>query len=331
MIMKNYLKSIALMFTATLFVACGSDDPVTDDKETDSGKELVADFDYVVEEGGTGKVTFTNKSQNATDYEWSFGDKKDGSSIMENPVYTYEATGTYKVTLTAIDAKGNYKSTEKEVEIVMNKPEVSITIDNKFDDWKDIPWRDDVTFDGGITGIKTAATDKTLYVLVKSNSEVYTSGTKIYIGIDMDNNRETGENQKGENRTGADVLKRVAGFFVWGYTWKNKPENQYIGWDWIKDGTWVEWVSTLVGNEGFYEWKIDLEYAKAQLLANQVFQDDELSKDPQFATKCFTDYIRMYAWFKNNINADGVFYGRVPNEKDVTFSIKLNEYVEKAN
>lgn len=37
--MKNYLKSIALMFTATLFVACGSDDPVTDDKETDGGKE----------------------------------------------------------------------------------------------------------------------------------------------------------------------------------------------------------------------------------------------------------------------------------------------------
>jgi len=109
------------------------------------------------------EVTFTNKSQNATDYEWSFGDKKDGSSIMENPVYTtgstflyhvveiryqffstirfliignriitptsykqccsknpvytYEATGTYKVTLTAIDAKGNYKSTEKEVEL----------------------------------------------------------------------------------------------------------------------------------------------------------------------------------------------------------------------
>jgi len=56
----------------------------------------LADFSYnaVYQE-----VTFTNLSENATDYLWDFGDGN--TSYEESPVYNYTANGTFTVTLTA--------------------------------------------------------------------------------------------------------------------------------------------------------------------------------------------------------------------------------------
>lgn len=51
-------------------------------------------------------VTFTDASTNTpTDWLWSFGVA--GSSILQNPTYTYTAPGTYTVTLTASNADGS--------------------------------------------------------------------------------------------------------------------------------------------------------------------------------------------------------------------------------
>lgn len=50
------------------------------------------------------EVWFTNDSYNAVDYEWDFGD---GTwSDVENPIHTYNASGSYEVVLTAFSRKG---------------------------------------------------------------------------------------------------------------------------------------------------------------------------------------------------------------------------------
>lgn len=52
------------------------------------------------------EVTFTNKSENATSYLWTFGDGT--SSTQSNPVKTYTTAGKYKVELTASNAQGTH-------------------------------------------------------------------------------------------------------------------------------------------------------------------------------------------------------------------------------
>jgi PKD repeat protein len=51
-------------------------------------------------------ANFTNTSSNATTYSWDFGDGS-GTSPLENPTYTYTASGTYEVCLTASNASSS--------------------------------------------------------------------------------------------------------------------------------------------------------------------------------------------------------------------------------
>jgi len=66
-----------------------------------------ADFDSNVSSGiAPLDVKFTDKSSNSpTDWVWNFGDG--ATSTDQNPVHTYKAGGTYKVTLTASNAFGS--------------------------------------------------------------------------------------------------------------------------------------------------------------------------------------------------------------------------------
>lgn len=50
------------------------------------------------------EVSFTNQSQGAVTYFWTFGDGNDSSAT--DPIHTYATTGTYDVTLVATDANG---------------------------------------------------------------------------------------------------------------------------------------------------------------------------------------------------------------------------------
>ena len=65
-------------------------------------------------------VQFTDTSSNSpTAWNWNFGDG--GSSTLQNPTYTYNAPGTYTVTLTAGNAAGNNTITQTNL-ITVNYP-----------------------------------------------------------------------------------------------------------------------------------------------------------------------------------------------------------------
>ena len=60
-------------------------------------------------------VQFTDLSQNATEWNWNFGDKN--TSSEQNPMHVYSSTGIYDVNLTAINANGT-NSTSATITVV---------------------------------------------------------------------------------------------------------------------------------------------------------------------------------------------------------------------
>jgi vibriolysin len=66
----------------------------------------VADFSASLTSGGVPlTTTFTDQSQAASSWLWDFGDT--GTSTQQNPTHTYNAMGTYTVTLTATNEFGS--------------------------------------------------------------------------------------------------------------------------------------------------------------------------------------------------------------------------------
>jgi PKD repeat protein len=62
----------------------------------------IADFSIIY--GENGFVSFTNSSNNATSYQWSFGNGQ--TSTAQSPSVNYSANGNYSVTLTAKNSNG---------------------------------------------------------------------------------------------------------------------------------------------------------------------------------------------------------------------------------
>ncbi|HLP20433.1 MAG TPA: PKD domain-containing protein, partial [Chitinophagales bacterium] len=73
----------------------------------------IAGFTYSV--GSAGAVTFTDTTDNATSWAWTFGDG--GTSTQQNPNHTYAANGTYTVCLIATNAGGSSTQVCKQVVI----------------------------------------------------------------------------------------------------------------------------------------------------------------------------------------------------------------------
>jgi PKD repeat protein len=57
----------------------------------------------------TYETKFNNESKNAESFEWDFGDG--GTSFEQNPSYTFDKSGTYDVSLTAISKSGKHSDT----------------------------------------------------------------------------------------------------------------------------------------------------------------------------------------------------------------------------
>ena len=93
---------LALGLGLSGLAACSSDD-----------KGLKAKFSFQI----TGfAVQFTNESENATRYEWDFGDFN--TSTEENPSHEYLSAATFTVTLKAFDDADNSGSVSRDVEII---------------------------------------------------------------------------------------------------------------------------------------------------------------------------------------------------------------------
>lgn len=102
---------------AMLFLSCSQDD------EGDS-LNPVAQFTYTVEEL---TASFVNNSENATSFEWEFGD---GSTSTEvHPAHTYEEAGTYTVVLTAMGEGGAEAEISREVTVMAPAPVAYFTFD----------------------------------------------------------------------------------------------------------------------------------------------------------------------------------------------------------
>ncbi len=112
---RSYFKWLAVysmliaLGTIVTFSSCkkDSDDP--------PAKDPIASFQYEISPDNYLEVKFTNFSQNATSYEWNFGDGK--TSTETDPTHVYEAAGTYDVVLTAKNDAGVSKNFSESFEI----------------------------------------------------------------------------------------------------------------------------------------------------------------------------------------------------------------------
>lgn len=110
--MKLLLKkarSISVFILAISLLGC------LDDDENKLPK-VVSGFTQTIDED-TGTTRFINVSTNANTYLWNFGDEETSTEI--NPVKSYAASGTYKVTLTATNLAGLSAISEAELIIVV--------------------------------------------------------------------------------------------------------------------------------------------------------------------------------------------------------------------
>lgn len=100
-------KSILLFTTISILISCQKE------------KEPVASFSLskTIAEIGE-EIVFTNNSQDATTFQWNFGDGN--TSAIESPVHSYQNEGRYTVSLTATGEGGNNTATN-DIEITVPK------------------------------------------------------------------------------------------------------------------------------------------------------------------------------------------------------------------
>ena len=111
--MKRLLKNaraFSILILAVSFLGCEKEENI-------KLPDVVAGFTFTVNQT-TGTVVFINISEEATSYEWDFGDGQ--TSTLVNPVKTYE-NGTYSVTLTAFNEAGANSTIENDVTVTIDE------------------------------------------------------------------------------------------------------------------------------------------------------------------------------------------------------------------
>ncbi len=112
----NFKPFIMLLAVSLLVFSCGDDE--------DPGPDIRVGFNYTPDAPVAGQeISFTNASTGGSTYAWDFGDGT--ISTTENPTHTYEAAGTYNVTLT-LDDNQNLEYAE---EVTVAPPTPVITFD----------------------------------------------------------------------------------------------------------------------------------------------------------------------------------------------------------
>lgn len=76
------------------------------------------------------QITYTNNTQNADSYSWTFSGGNPPSSTLANPTVTYNTAGTYTVVLQATNQGGSNTVTNTNSITVNPNPNVSVTFNN---------------------------------------------------------------------------------------------------------------------------------------------------------------------------------------------------------
>ncbi|CAL2104560.1 PKD domain-containing protein [Tenacibaculum sp. 190130A14a] len=136
--MKQLIKNIKILSTFILVISligCEENDAVL--------PKVSAGFTYTVNQD-LGKVTFINISENADNYEWSFGDGTSSTEINPTKIYP---TGEYTVMLKSTNISGATETFEDKVYI--NIP-IPVRLPINFDT-ENVKYGDVVTFPAGNT------------------------------------------------------------------------------------------------------------------------------------------------------------------------------------
>jgi len=104
-IQKGLILSILSLFTL-LFTSCD---------ENESGVDIIQFEARFVTEIDNRNVEFNNLSTGAVESAWDFGD--DTTSSLANPTKTYDADGTYTVTLTVTDSNGKTDVYQQDIQV----------------------------------------------------------------------------------------------------------------------------------------------------------------------------------------------------------------------
>lgn len=192
--MKKILfsKLILLAVIISAFTACDDDEP-----QKIALYLPTADYSFEIFDM---QVVFTDKSDNAATYYWTFGDGE--TSTEQNPTHVYAASKKYSVELTITSAEGKTSSKKATVDLSDGSgpdpsEEVNITIDGSFDDWADVPTgrlatstlAEYATDRASIKEMKFCGDEDYLYFYFKVDNSVF---NVLQLYIDKDNSTETG-------------------------------------------------------------------------------------------------------------------------------------------
>ncbi|MDR1092270.1 MAG: PKD domain-containing protein [Prevotella sp.] len=192
--MKNIVlisKSILLIFISLIISSCSEDEPVQIALYLP-----VANFSY---EAFDKKVVFTDKSENADSYYWTFGDGE--TSTEQNPTHFFKASKRYSVELTIRGEKGKTSSKKMTVDLsdgsTTDPEDVNITIDGDFSDWQAVPSSmlatssiaSYVTDLVALKQVQLCGNDNYVFFYLKADAAKF---NVVQFYIDKDNYNETG-------------------------------------------------------------------------------------------------------------------------------------------
>lgn len=109
---------LALGLGLTVWAGCNKDD------ENPPAEAPIASFQFEVSTTNFLEVAFTNFSQNASSYQWDFGDGQ--TSTDKDPTHAYAAAGEYTVVLTASNSEG--QTAKREEKISLSDPDALLTL-----------------------------------------------------------------------------------------------------------------------------------------------------------------------------------------------------------
>ncbi len=135
-----------------------------------------AQFTFQVDADAWNRIHFTNRSENIVASQWQFGD--DSSSDETNPTHTYEAGGTYEVTLTTTGILGDQETSRMEVQIIQVE-----LLDRS--GWSIAGFSTEEPAEGNGNGLAAAAIDGNIDTYWHTQWSGATPGYPHYLIVDM--------------------------------------------------------------------------------------------------------------------------------------------------